>query len=137
MAICEKAKDNMTRTFTAVPRKASTKPAKVTHITYGQMLIAMYGKPFTRSDVMEATGLKMLTARRIEQYLLRNNMIHIVGWAETDKAQLKWPIFWLGPGENKPKPILTREQYNQGRNERRKAVRAEMRALKLSLGLKR
>jgi hypothetical protein len=127
----------MTTTYTHVPRKVARRPAKISHITYGQMLVVMYGKTFTRGDLMDATGLKIVTARRLEQYLLRNHMIHIVGWADTDVARVKWPIFRLGPGENKPRPIVDRDEYNYRRNERRKAARAEMRALKLSMRLKR
>jgi hypothetical protein len=127
----------MIETIGRLPNTTTRKRTPITFQVYGNILKAMYGKTFTRQDVMDASGLHNVTARRLEQYLMREGMIHIVGWLPGIVRHHQTPIWRLGPGEHKPKPILGRKRQNEEYNARRRAARAEARALRLSLGLKR
>lgn len=127
----------MTETIGKMPSTNIKKRIPISHQVYAQILKAMYGKTFTRQDVMDASGLHNVTARRLEQYLMREGMIHIVEWAPTPIRHFQTPIFRLGPGENKPKSILGKRRRYDEYNARRKAQRAEAKAIRLSMGLKR
>lgn len=94
---------------------------KMGAITYAQMIRLLHGKPHTKAELAEATGLHVQTINDYVNALHDEDMIHVVDWGKDTLGRQATPIYIWGMGIDAPRTPKTVNQRQRDWRARRRA----------------
>ena len=92
------------------PEPARRVPAKVNHLSMAIAMRQLLEGPVTSHDVVEATGLHIVTACKLFVALRSQKVVHISAWERDALGRDCTPVFTLGAGRDKARRRKTGAQ---------------------------
>ena len=80
---------------------------KVNQSTYARVFKILLNDPVTANEVVEETGLHLVTAQSLMRTLKRHKVVHICAWEPDGLGRDVRPVYRLGPGKDKPRRKMT------------------------------
>lgn len=96
---------------------------KVNQDMYARVFKHLLTDTATSHEVVEITGMHLLTAYSLMRSLHKHKVVHIVGWHADGKDRDTTPIFKMGVGKDVPRRKLTSAQRQARARAKRIALR--------------
>ena len=101
---------------------------KVNQETYALLFKSLMDEPQSTHELVEVTGLHLVTVQSLMRVLKRHKVIHIFGWDTDRLGRDTTPIFKLGHGRNKPR----RKKTAAERQAQYRAKKAQINLLRMA-----
>ena len=98
---------------------------KVNQHAYARAFKLLLKEPATAHDIVEVTGLHIVTAQSLMRTLKQHKVVHISAWDTDRMGRDVTPVYQLGPGKNLPRRRMTGAE-RQARCRARKLERAAL-----------
>ena len=103
--------------------KSLAKRARISHITTATILRLFLDGPVSARDVVEATGLHLVTVYELLRVFRKEKVIHISAWDVDSMGRDAIAIFSVGQGKDAKRRALSRAQISSRYRERKRRVR--------------
>lgn len=108
--------------------KPLSKRARVSHVTTAKVISLILDGPFSARDIVDTTGLHIVTAYELLRVLRKEKVIHISAWEPDSLGRDAIAIFSIGNKRDAKRRALTRAQISE-RYRARKRMRSMMTAI--------
>lgn len=80
---------------------------KVNQDTYARLFKHLLASPITAHELVEETGVHIVTAQSLMRCLKKHKVVHIFGWEKDTMGRDATPIYKLGRGKDRPRERLS------------------------------
>jgi predicted ArsR family transcriptional regulator len=80
---------------------------KVNQSTYARVFKLLLHDPATAHEIVEETGLHIITAQSLMRTLRRHRVVHICAWERDSMGRDAIPVYRLGEGKDKARRKMT------------------------------
>ena len=95
---------------------------KTNQETYAILFKHLLDGPMTAYDLVEESGVHIVTAQSLMRCLKKHKVVHICGWEKNSRGIDTTPIYKLGHGKNKPRAKMTDKERTQRYRDKKKAM---------------
>lgn len=93
------------------PRNKSVR--RVNCIALTKMVKAMQEGPHTLHDMVEVTGLAIMTVRHYVLSMHAEQVVHIDHWEQDSRDRYTTPAYVMGPGKDAKRPVVGQKESNR------------------------
>lgn len=86
---------------------------KVNQDTYARVLKLLLTRPVSAHEIVNETGIHIVTAQRLMRTLKQHEIIHICNWRQDTKGRDAIPVYEIGFRKDKPRRAMTQAQRQQ------------------------
>ena len=86
---------------------------KVNQDTYAKVLKLLLTRPVSAHEIVNETGIHIVTAQRLMRTLKQHELIHICNWRQDTKGRDAIPVYEIGFRKDKPRRAMTQAQRQQ------------------------
>ena len=80
---------------------------KVNQTTYALTMKLLLDGPVTAQEIVEETGLHLVTAQRLMRIFKKHGVVHVCAWEADRLGRDVTPVYKLGKGKDKPRHKFT------------------------------
>jgi hypothetical protein len=93
---------------------------KLNQNMYARIFVMLTAEPCTTHDLVEETGIHLVTAQRLMRCFNRYKLVHVCGWEKDVKGRDCTQIYKFGKGKDKPRHRMTdAERTERYRNKKK------------------
>lgn len=86
---------------------------KVNQDTYARVFKLLLSRPVSAHEIVNETGIHIVTAQRLMRTLKQHEIIHICNWRQDLLGRDAIPVYELGFRKDKPRRAMTQAQRQQ------------------------
>lgn len=86
---------------------------KVNQDMYAKVFKLLLSRPVSAHEIVNETGIHIVTAQRLMRTLKRHEIIHICNWRQDTKGRDAIPVYEIGFRKDKPRRAMTQAQRQQ------------------------
>ncbi len=103
---------------------------KMNQEKYALAIKELMETPCTAHDIVEATGVHIVTAQNLMRTFLRHKIVHVSAWDPDSRGRDMTPVYSFGPGRNaKRRKKSAAERQQQCRDKKKMAALVSLRPL--------
>jgi hypothetical protein len=100
--------------------KERSRVHKVNQESYAVLFKALMADPHTAHEMVEISGLHIITVQHLMRIFKRHKIVHIVGWEKDSLGRDTTPVFAFGTGRDTPRTKLTQAQRTEAYRQRQR-----------------
>lgn len=93
---------------------------KVNQDTYAKVLKLLLTRPVSAHEIVNATGLHIITAQSLMRTFRQHEIVHVCNWRQDTKGRDAIPVYEIGFKKDKPRRALTPAQRQQRCRDKKK-----------------
>jgi predicted ArsR family transcriptional regulator len=93
---------------------------KVNQDTYAKVLKLLLSRPVSAYEIVDETGLHIVTAQSLMRTFKKNEVVHVCSWRQDSKGRDTTPVYEIGFKKDKPRRALTPAQRQQRHRDKKK-----------------
>lgn len=93
---------------------------KLNQNMYARIFVMLTAEPCTTHDLVEETGIHLVTAQRLMRCFNRYKLVHVCAWEKDVKGRDCTQVYKFGKGKDKPRHRMTdAERTERYRNKKK------------------
>ena len=95
---------------------------KLNQNMYAQIFVMLTREPCTTHDLVEETGIHLVTAQRLMRCFKRYKLVHVCAWEKDAKGRDCTQVYKFGNGKDKPRARMTTAERTERYRSKKKMI---------------
>ena len=100
---------------------------KINQDTYAKIIKVLLTDPYTAHELVEISGLHIVTMQRLMRCFHKNKVVHVCGWETDSLGRDTTPVYKLGIGKAVPRRRMTAAERTARYRSKKQTVEAAWR----------